>query len=1086
MKMSQFTPDMIKNRTYEHFFNKGTSLYSLGDVTEFEYIEADNAFKAIITSKIDYSVRIECDNKFPIKSVCNCGQYYYHCEHAVAVLLKISHEWEKYEKKITKLRMTSETMPFVDYFKNLSSKSTVTPSSQQYSCELIPVFCIDSKGEQKCWLEFKLLTPKVYKLRNISDFMNAFKYNRVYELSSKIDLNLSNCFEDSISNALLKLLEAAFNDEKDIQRWDYSQSVFSSFKKAKKFFLTKSRMMQFFEIMNNTPFEIQYNSQSATLGTVVYKRPAFDLSVLSVEGGISLSFNDGSENKKYFPLDDSNSYLYYDGYIYNVDHEFSRYIEPIITYQQKYNTNILSLPQTEVANVFSTILPKFEKIGTIKVSESIAKNYVRLPLDIKIYFDKFQKGIAAKIEFCYDELVINPLSSPTTQKTTDNKVVVRNKDEENAILELFRDAGFKKSSDFLVLIDEEAMYSFLRDYLPDLKEKSEIFYSEDFKNIRLVSSGTFKAGVKLNKEGSLLEMKIDYEGFEPTDLKEILAAYKIKKKYHRLKSGTFISLETEELKILSDLCDQLSISSDQLSKKTIELPKYRALYLDSLAKEKSDFRIDRAAGFKKMVQDIREPSDLELEVPTDIQGELREYQKIGFKWLKSLSNYGLGGILADDMGLGKTLQVIAFVLHEKANGAKASLVIAPTSLVYNWEAEVQKFAPQLKVSIIIGAASERQKTIESINDSDLIITSYGMVKRDIDIYTKKQFKYCFIDEAQHIKNPNTLNAKSVKKIKAEGYFALTGTPIENSLTELWSIFDFLMPAYLQTHSKFVNRFEIPIVKNKDVKAMDTLRRHIQPFILRRMKKDVLKELPPKIESKMTNDMTDEQHKLYIAYLQEAKKVIETEIKANGFEKSQIKILSILTRLRQICCHPGMFIENYAGGSGKLEILKELLEDIIDSGHRVLIFSQFTSMLAIIKTELESSGITYHYLDGSTPSEERMRLVNSFNAGEDKVFLLSLKAGGTGLNLTGADVVIHFDPWWNPAVEDQASDRAYRIGQKNSVSVYKLITKNTIEEKIFELQLRKKELIDSVIKPGENFLTKMSQDEIKSLFDFAEE
>ena len=483
-----------------------------------------------------------------------------------------------------------------------------------------------------------------------------------------------------------------------------------------------------------------------------------------------------------------------------------------------------------------------------------------------------------------------------------------------------------------------------------------------------------------------------------------------------------------------------------------------------------------------MVQNIREPEDMEFEIPEGLEQVLRDYQKIGFKWLKTLSYYGLGGILADDMGLGKTLQVITFVLSEKPKGLGPSLVIAPTSLLYNWKDEVEKFVSHMKITVVSGSQKTRQEQMQDIQDSDIIITSYPLIRRDIDIYQEIDFAYCFIDEAQHIKNPATINAKSVKQIKAKGYFALTGTPIENSLTELWSIFDFVMPGYLLAHTKFVQKYENPIAKNQDSGALKELGRHIRPFVLRRMKKDVLKELPEKIETRMSAEMTPEQKKIYVAYLQKARGEIAQEIAANGFEKSQIKILAALTRLRQLCCHPSLFIDNFEGDSGKILLLQEIMEDALDSGHRILLFSQFTSMLGIIKQNLEKQNIEHFYLDGSTKAEERSEMVKAFNNGSAKMFLISLKAGGTGLNLTGADMVIHYDPWWNPAVEDQATDRAYRIGQKNMVQVMKLITKGTIEEKIYELQQKKKKLIDSVIQPGETLLTKMKQEDIMQLFE----
>ena len=434
------------------------------------------------------------------------------------------------------------------------------------------------------------------------------------------------------------------------------------------------------------------------------------------------------------------------------------------------------------------------------------------------------------------------------------------------------------------------------------------------------------------------------------------------------------------------------------------------------------------------------------------------------------------------MGLGKTLQVIAFLLSKQDYTQPPSLVVAPTSLMYNWQDEIERFAPELKACVVAGSKEERKEILAGADASfDVLITTYNMLKRDISLYEKRRFRYCFLDEAQHIKNPTTQNARAVKKIKTTGYFALTGTPIENTLTELWSIFDFLMPGYLLNQKKFKERFETPIVREQDARSLTDLKRHVMPFILRRMKKDVLTELPDKVERKMVNEMTPKQEKIYQGWFIKSQREFAAELKANGFGESRIKILAILTRLRQIACDPSMFLEGYDGGSGKLDMLEEVVSEAVEGGHRILVFSQFTTMLGHIGERLKTLGITYFYLDGSTPALERIHLVKSFNDGTTPVFLISLKAGGTGLNLTGADMVIHFDPWWNPAVEDQATDRAYRLGQKNNVQVLKFITKNTVEEKIYKLQEKKKSLIDQMIQPGENFLSKLSEDEIKELF-----
>ena len=423
--------------------------------------------------------------------------------------------------------------------------------------------------------------------------------------------------------------------------------------------------------------------------------------------------------------------------------------------------------------------------------------------------------------------------------------------------------------------------------------------------------------------------------------------------------------------------------------------------------------------------------------------------------------------------------------YAKKEGRKASLVVSPSSLTLNWQNEARKFTNELKTMVIRGTLAERKRLIEEIDNYDLIITSYDLLKRDIELYKEKNytFKYIIADEAQYLKNSNTKNAKAIKEIKAETRYALTGTPIENSLAELWSIFDFIMPGYLFTYRKFKNIYETPIVKEDDEQAMAKLKMLIEPFVLRRNKKEVLTELPEKTVTVLNNEMNEEQQNLYLTYLARAKQEIAEKVEIDGFENSQMQILAALTRLRQICCHPSLFVEGYNEGSSKLEQCIEIIEEAINGGHKILLFSGYTSMFEIIEKELKKRSIEYFKLTGATKVDERMKMVDEFNENSNiKLFLISLKAGGTGLNLTGADMVIHYDPWWNISTENQATDRAYRIGQKNNVQVYKLITKNSIEEKIYELQEKKAKLADSMLDTNTKFINRFSREEIMKLFE----
>ena len=446
-------------------------------------------------------------------------------------------------------------------------------------------------------------------------------------------------------------------------------------------------------------------------------------------------------------------------------------------------------------------------------------------------------------------------------------------------------------------------------------------------------------------------------------------------------------------------------------------------------------------------------------------------------WMQALDRLHMGGILADDMGLGKTLQVIALLLWaaRREGDRRPSIVVAPTSLVYNWMAEIARFAPELRIAAGEGTQSARAQVIAQLArpdcDIDVYLTSYPLIRRDIGQLSGISFRFAILDEAQYIKNAMSVGAGAVKQLKAQTRFALTGTPMENHPGELWSIFDFVLPGYLHSFAQFMHRFGTG-------EESDVLRRRIRPFLLRRLKGDVLRELPEKNEIEMMAEMTEEQRRVYQASLMRLRPQVE-----GG--KNRIEVLAAITELRQICGHPSLVLPDYAASSGKLDMLLDILPGALEAGHRALIFSQFTRMLRILQRRLEAVGVSCMYLDGETPAKRRIEMVEQFNGGEGQVFLISLKAGGSGLNLVGADTVIHFDPWWNPAAEDQATDRAHRIGQKRTVNVIRLVTRGTIEEQVVQLGERKRALFDQMITAGETMPTQLTQEDIRALFDWEE-
>ncbi len=1065
-------------------YSRGCQYHRDGHVAPLRFLADQNAFETQVQGQKSYDVCIQFDSDQEIEFYdCNCPAFCSYdgaCKHIIALLKAIQQDGANYLGNRQSRSLTAATQELLASFQQ---KPAVTPQlmdSTPIKIKPTYAFSLDRSGGSISWLEFSIGYDRLYVLKDIPKLLTALANGEVITYGKKFRLTPATAVFDEVSQNLLDILQQAYAEEQQRAAWSYYNNSYSAFSDPRRFKLTDYNLNRFLAAIGSQPFGALINNFPVADVTMLTQRPPLTFAVNVVSGGLQLVMK--LNNERLLGLDAPCQHLYYQRHIYHVDTDFARSIQPLLKYFQKTGNPLIHIPATAISEVVSTLLPTLEKLGPLQVDSAVYNRFYKQPLEKRVYLDRYGKGMSARIEFCYGRVTINPADA-TNCSELDGQWLLRSTVEENELLNLFHHHNFEWDNEKLLQSDEETTFCFLQQTLPALQSIAEVFYTDSFKNIQIQQTAQIGGGVRLNTATDMLEFSFDYTHTSPQELLALLAAYKLRKRYHRLSDGAFIPLDSPDLQTAAKLIEELGLHSPDLERQVIELPKYRALYLDSLSRETAEFSLERSSSFKQMVQDIREPQDIEYPLPSGIQGKLRDYQKTGFKWLKALANYGFGGILADDMGLGKTLQVLTFILSEKQTDPTPSLVIAPTSLVYNWQDEVLKFAPDLKIIVISGQPDERLKQLAASNQADLIVTSYGLIKRDITFYEKWKFKYCFLDEAQHVKNPNTLSAKAVKKIKAHSYFALTGTPIENTLTELWSIFDFVMPGYLRTHKAFTSRYEMPIVKNNDQAALRELNRHIQPFILRRMKKTVLKELPEKIETKMTNEMTAEQTKLYGAWLLKAKTELEAEIESNGFEKSQIKILSLLTRLRQICCHPALFIENYAGGSGKLDMLLEILKDALDSGHRILLFSQFTGMLDIIKEKLAAAAIAYHYLDGSTKAEDRIKLVRAFNAGEKELFLISLKAGGTGLNLTGADMVIHYDPWWNPAVEEQATDRAYRIGQKHAVQVYKLITKNTIEEKIYILQQKKREMIDQLIQPGETFLAKMSEAEIRKLFDF---
>lgn len=932
-------------------------------------------------------------------------------------------------------------------------------------------------------VEFKIGNKQLYRLKDLPEFYERMLKKESYKYGTKLEfVHTEEAFaEESIPllHYILKYAEIIkYANEAAGSYGNYGATMANGFVTISNsgldelFDILKGQYIDIYKEYVNT--KIYFSEDKPDIKFNIEKLENDDYAIVS---NMDIFEYDIIEGKDYL-------YFFYKDVLCRCDKNFEHTTLKLLDIFKNNYTKQIILKKEDLPSLFSIVFPKVKNnISLEKLQEGEVSKYVPKELFVKLYLDfNASNYIVADINFVYGDVEFNPL----LQEKVD---IARDISKENIILDMFIKTGFMldQKNHKLILASEEKIYNFLTNEINVYMQKFEVLATDNFKKKEVHKPKIQSLGVKV--ENNLLNIDFTNSGFDLNELREIMQKYRLKKKYHRLKDGSFLSLEENEaMQFIEAVTDKIDIDYMRLDQGELQLPLYRSMYLDRLLQNLETTNISKSAEYKELINGIDNKEICEeVAVPKGLCADLRNYQKVGFTWLALLDKYKLGGILADDMGLGKTVQMLTVILSyiENNGNPKPSIVICPSSLTLNWENEIKKFAPSIKTLVIHGCAEERRRQIQAIKDYNVVVTSYDLLKRDIDIYKElnHEFKFIIADEAQYIKNNNTQNARAIKEIRSETRYALTGTPIENSLSELWSIFDFIMPEYLFGYKKFKELYEMPIAKDNDVAHMAKLKMLIEPFILRRVKKEVLTELPDKTTTVLNNEMQGEQLNVYASYVAKAKKEVVKEINENGFEKSQIKILALLMRLRQICCHPSLFLNNYEDGSSKLNQCIEVVKDAVQAGHKILLFSGYTSMFEIIEKELKKQKIQYFKLTGQTKVGDRIQLVDKFNENEDiKVFLISLKAGGTGLNLIGADVVIHYDPWWNISAENQATDRTYRIGQKRNVQVYKLITKNSIEEKIYELQRRKAKLADTMLSTEQTFINKLSKDDIMSLFD----
>ncbi|MFD1064617.1 SNF2 helicase associated domain-containing protein [Oceanobacillus locisalsi] len=1047
--MKQIKDINIKNAFPDKFYRRGLHYYQHNNVHDLIYDHNSDVWTATVQGTEDYFVEINTNDlqDGSIDMQCDCPAFdtFGYCKHIIATLLAIQRfERDDVRPKVNNYRLNR----FMEAIRGTRSVTENTSYQEPVQVEYI----LSWSYLKHLQIEWKIGEKHLYVVKNATDFLENYFKKREHYFSKKFTFQPEKHVIDEADQEIFEMLYQVSKSAEIYDAYGYT-------KRNNERYLTIPPVLakNLLHKLKERKTVVKTQRQEYKDIQIIDGELPFQFDVMKNDQRISLRLQQGNA-MTFFPNYDL---LFLDGVFYFPKREQIPVLEELEMFRLE---NIyFDVPTDQTDTFLSEVMPALETVGEVQLDEQIAEEVIKEPLKARCYLELQDDVVIGRLEYHYGTHVIDPFQG---KKDTD-VMLIRDVDKEQLIMQHIEEADFRYNGRelYMSVDDEEGLYHFLYKILPALNQDVELFLSSEFKKMLFDYEPQPSTSVQMESQNNLLEIGFSIDGVDDNEINRVLQAVIEKKRYFRLDSGQMLDLDTEEFASIQQFFDGLGMDKEDVQNGQVQMPAYRGAQLDELLDTKKQYD----SHFRDLLSHLKSPEEQVYELPDNLQASLRTYQKVGYQWFKSLSAYQFGGILADDMGLGKTLQAIAYITSEsEGNPVGPHLIVVPSSVVYNWKNELEKFAPHLTSVILTGQPAERHERMESSKEKDVWITSYATLRQDVEYYQDTTFQTLLLDEAQYIKNYQTKTSKAIRTLQATRRFALSGTPIENSIGELWSIFQVILPGLMPDQKTF---------KQMDSSKVSAI---TKPFILRRLKRDVLKELPEKIESVHISELTDDQKDLYVGYLRKLQQEAATSMQEDSFQQNRMKILAGLTRLRQICCHPSTFVENYEGKSGKLEQLMETVDTAVNNGKRLLIFSQFTSMLEIISGRLEEAGYDYFYLSGDTPSKNRVDMSEKFNNGEKGIFLISLKAGGTGLNLTGADTVILYDLWWNPAVEDQATGRAHRFGQKNVVQVIRLVTEGTIEEKIYELQQQKRELIDQVIQPGETMLSSLSEDDIKEL------
>lgn len=1037
----------LKERVPDIIFKQGLEYYTKGKVKITNW--DNSSIIASVQGSHPYVVRLSSDDRF-FESVCTCS-FSYVCKHAVAAALAVIEDHSREDE----IELTSNWREYFE--KQIAIQRVNSEFSQEVRWNLIYVIHI----LENYW---NLKPIKVYMKKDGT-------YGRIQEPSYN-ELSKQNVFNTSSDLIAISYLERLQSQQSSTYFRGRLEASYLPF---------GLDAGEIFNLLRNS--EIHLKSGDSTIGLRIRfgRRPwrlIFRLEETNNHYTFQPYFVRGDEliriDENLKILTTRPIWFYREGELHSCPFPFSyQYLKSFT--EEKIN---ISLSKDEYNVFISDYLAKLPIFPYLEFPPGIEVQELTEVTGKRLYLEEMDEQLVVSLSIMYDsvEVSFNQTTEQFLHYNKKNKQIIRvrrDRQAEEAIRDEVVNSKIIEDTPGLFYANLENALDWLFDGLPQLiKNKFEIMGEESLARFR-VNRRKPKINMALSSEVDWfdLDLEIDFDGVGLT-LAELKKALQKAKKFVKLKNGTIARLPEKLIQKF-----QFLIEFGQTNENTIRFRDHHLSFVDKLLDEADTKQTDEFS--QQKLEKLDQFTHIkDYQIPHNLKGELRDYQRAGYNWLNFLNEFSFGGCLADDMGLGKTVQTLAFLQSEINQKNLPNLIIAPTSVLFNWQREIEKFTPD--IDFLIHYGTKRSRDVRKLRTKQLILTTYGHIRRDINFMEDINFHYVILDESQNIKNPQSETAQAVRNLNSKNRLALTGTPVENNTMELWSQFSFLSPGLLGGQSFFKENFMRPIEKGQDVQAVSTLKRLIYPFILRRTKDEVVKELPPKVENVIYSPMSESQQKLYDKVRETYRKSIISEIESKGLGKSTMRVLEGLTKLRQIACHPNLIDGTYDDEAGKFEALKLMIDDITSEDHKVLVFSQFVRMLSIVKEHLEEQAIDFAYLDGST--KDREAAVDKFQNNEHvQIFLISLKAGGIGLNLTAADYVIHYDPWWNPAVEMQASDRAHRIGQTKKVFTYKLIAKDTVEEKILQLQQQKRELVKQLITTESGFFKSLTKNDILDLF-----